>query len=221
MWAINYLITNIKSFIFCIRYLPLSIAIKMPILVGFSFKIKKMKRGSILIETDKIHRNMISLGLGGTEGVVSNKGMLYIDEGAKLVFKGNAMISAGCSVRLDKNAECVIGNNLITMNKNSFLRCSTSIKIGNDVLIGWGVTINDNDGHNIVMDNRIKPKKGPIVIGNHVWIASHVTINKNSVIPDNSVVAQHSIVNCAFDKQNILLAGCPAKLVKESINWML
>ncbi len=61
-------------------------------------------------------------------------------------------------------------------------------------------------------------KKG-ITIGNHVWLARDVKIFKDVSIADNTVVANGSVVTKSFDKENVLLGGCPAKILKENINW--
>ena len=58
-----------------------------------------------------------------------------------------------------------------------------------------------------------------ITIGNHVWICKDVKIMKNTNIPDGCIVAQGSIVTKKFEKENCILAGNPARVVKENIHW--
>ena len=42
---------------------------------------------------------------------------------------------------------------------------------------------------------------------------------KDVTIPPNSIVGADSLVNKSFDRENIIIAGTPAKIVKENINW--
>ena len=58
-----------------------------------------------------------------------------------------------------------------------------------------------------------------IEIGNHVWIAKQVTVLKNTKILDNTVVGCNSVVAKQFDKSNIVIAGNPARIIKENIKW--
>ena len=50
-------------------------------------------------------------------------------------------------------------------------------------------------------------------------MAAFSHILKNSVIPDGSIVAYHSLVTKKFEGENLLLGGCPAKVVEEEIEW--
>ena len=81
--------------------------------------------------------------------------------------------------------------------------------------------IRASDGHTLIDKNTgipINPPKN-IIIGNNVWIASRCTILKGAVIPDGSMVAACALVNKKFDNENIILAGIPAKIIKENILW--
>ena len=42
---------------------------------------------------------------------------------------------------------------------------------------------------------------------------------KNTTIPNGCVVATRSIVTRNFEKENCIIAGSPAKVVKENISW--
>lgn len=68
------------------------------------------------------------------------------------------------------------------------------------------------------MGNRINISKD-ITIGEHVWIGANVSILKGCKIPNNSVIGTGAIVTKKFEKEGICIAGNPAKVVKEEINW--
>lgn len=96
-----------------------------------------------------------------------------------------------------------------------------SIKIGNNVLTGRYVYISDNShGNNTLSEESIPPierqlfSKGPVVIGDNVWIGERVcilagvTIGKGAIIGANAVVTHDVPPNC-------IAAGVPAKVIKK------
>lgn len=58
-----------------------------------------------------------------------------------------------------------------------------------------------------------------IKIGNHVWISSNVTILKKTVIGNKCVVGCNTLIHDKFEQDNILIAGNPANIRRERINW--
>lgn len=97
-----------------------------------------------------------------------------------------------------------------------------NLSIGDGCMFGQGVNIMLNDCHKIMDltsgEQINKPKKG-IFIGNNVWLARDVRILKDISIADNTVVATGSIVTKSSFENNVILAGIPAKVVKNNITW--
>ena len=100
------------------------------------------------------------------------------------------------------------------------ISCAKEIRIGNNVLIGQGAYISDNshgdaDASAIGIPplDRKLTSKGPVHIGNNVWIGrcstilSGVTIGENAIIGANSVVTKDVPANC-------VAAGVPAKVLR-------
>lgn len=96
-----------------------------------------------------------------------------------------------------------------------------NINIGNDCMLGYGLTVRVTDGHAIydVKDKRRLNDNRDVTIGNHVWIAARANIMKGAAIADNSVVATSSLVNRRFDESNVIIAGMPAEIIRRGINW--
>lgn len=96
-----------------------------------------------------------------------------------------------------------------------------SIQIGNDVLLAYSVELRNNDGHSILdeTEKRLNPSKD-VLIGDRVWIGQGALILKSAVVPSDSVVAAHSVVTKTFDKSGVILAGTPAKIIKQNIHWI-
>lgn len=58
-----------------------------------------------------------------------------------------------------------------------------------------------------------------ICIGDHCFIGSAVRFAPGTVIGDNNIVGMGSVVNKKFPQSNLLIAGVPAKIVKENHDW--
>ena len=58
-----------------------------------------------------------------------------------------------------------------------------------------------------------------IEIGDRVWIGKDVKIGKNTRICSGSIVGWGSIVTRAFDEEKILIAGVPAKKLRDNVSW--
>ena len=57
---------------------------------------------------------------------------------------------------------------------------------------------------------------GPVTIHDNVWLALRVSILPNVEIGENSIIGTNSVVNKSFG-ENVLIAGSPAKVIKENI----
>ena len=88
------------------------------------------------------------------------------------------------------------------------------VTIGNGTLISWDCCIMDRDYHAI----REKEVMKSIHIGNRVWIGCKAIIFKGVTIGDGAVVAAGAVVTKDVPA-NSDVAGNPAKVIKENINW--
>ena len=95
----------------------------------------------------------------------------------------------------------------------------THINIGDNCLFSSEVTLRTGDSHSILdfRGKRINPSKS-IVIKDHVWVGHKVTINKGVIIEKNTIIGTGAIVTKSPEKGNIIIAGVPAKIIKEEIN---
>lgn len=95
-----------------------------------------------------------------------------------------------------------------------------SIQIGEDCLFSNNIVIRNGDSHSVLSldGKRLNPAQN-VVIGKHVWIGQNVTILKGTVIGDNSIVGTGAIITGRAFPANVVIAGTPAKIVKENVNW--
>ena len=118
------------------------------------------------------------------------------------------------SVTIGNN--CVFGNYL-------HLTCCNKIVIGKNLLTGKWVTISDNSHGQIDEETMKYPpterplySKGPIVIGDNVWIGDKVTILAGVEIGDNSIIGANSVVTKSIPA-NVIAAGIPARIIKQIV----
>lgn len=96
-----------------------------------------------------------------------------------------------------------------------------SVTLGRNCLISSNVTVRPTDGHAIyeLTSRRIVNRGRPITIADNVWIGAGVTFLKGAAVGANSVVGTGAIVAGQFDDENVVIAGCPAKIVRSGIMW--
>lgn len=96
-----------------------------------------------------------------------------------------------------------------------------SITIGKNTDIGSGCKIIDNDFHPLPYSQRTpeeqldKIKKRPITIGDGCFIGANSIILKGTVLGNNVVVGAGSVVSGNFP-DNVIIAGNPAKIIKQN-----
>lgn len=218
MFVYKILMTFIKTIYFNFRCFDLKNAIIMPVIVSYKVKLIGIKRGCILIKTSDKKRFMIKIGFNGSFFVSNATSSLCIRENGKMVFNGNAVFGEGINIFLNGGV-LDIGNNFYA-NRNLLIQCEKKIKIGNDCLIGWNVSIRDTNGNHTVIKNGIENNnKGEIVLKNHVWIASDVLILSNTMVGNDNIIATRSMVKGLKSDCNKLIAGSPASIKEGTYAW--
>lgn len=97
---------------------------------------------------------------------------------------------------------------------------NTELTIGDDCMFSSDICIWASDTHTITDINGNIINIGKFVhIGNHVWLCHGANIMKNTIIGNNCIVGTKAVVSGTFDADNCVIAGCPAKIVKQGIDW--
>lgn len=140
----------------------------------------------------------------------------------------NMMIGGIPDDWLNPNEPRTVDNCTLTIGRHTKINGATiylqdpnsSISIGEESMISWGIDIWCTDVHTILNDKKEPTNPGhTIEIGHHVWIGKDVKIGKNTKVSDHSVVGWGSIVTKKFETPYTLIAGSPAKVLKENIDW--
>ena len=124
------------------------------------------------------------------------------------------------SESIGKFPELAIGNN-VSIGEYSHITCANKLIIGNGVLTGKKVLITDNAHGDINLNtlnvppiNREVISKGPVIIGDNVWIGEmacilpNVTIGKGAIIGANAVVTKNVPAYA-------VVGGNPARILKQ------
>jgi acetyltransferase-like isoleucine patch superfamily enzyme len=110
----------------------------------------------------------------------------------------------------------------------SDLVCYRGIRIGDDVIISWGVTVVDHDSHGIEWEDRStdvvdwargrkdwsKVMHAPITIEDKVWIGFDVSILKGVTIGEGAVIGACSVVTRDVPAYTVA-AGNPARTIRK------
>ena len=96
----------------------------------------------------------------------------------------------------------------------------TKIIVGESCMFSTNVYFTTSDRHSILnkQGKRIN-KPADIVIGKHVWLGYGVTILKGVEVGENCIVGAKSVLTAKHTKPNCIVAGNPAKVIKENIGW--
>ena len=113
----------------------------------------------------------------------------------------------------DRGAVLSIGEGSF-VNHRSELIAHERVEVGRHCLFAWDVQVMDSDSHSV--DGL--PHTAPVVIGDRVWIGCRATVLKGVTIGDGAVVAAGSVVTRDVPAR-ALVAGNPARVVREDVTW--
>jgi len=183
-----------------------------------------LMKGKKILASDKViikgvqnikTKETVKIGIRGNQ-FTHKYDRTLLDVKGKLIFNDFYSIGNGCKFNIKPNAIAEFGKGFV--NSNSIFSIKGYLSVGDNSVISWGCQLLDHDYHNIEYAGR-KIKKNKIIIGNHVWVCSNAVLLKGSVIPDGCVVAANSVVTREFTQKSALIAGNPAKIIKENIKW--
>ena len=174
----------------------------------------------------------LKIDIGGSNNLIRiNKPAKYINSKifirandsciciGKSDFLHNLQINVGC-----RNSQFLeIGDHTNCCGLNIFLNeHKAGCIIGKNCLFSSPITIWSTDGHVITEQETkkiINHIKTPVTIGNNCWIGTFCILTKNAILPNYTICGAGSVITKKFEQEHTLLAGNPAKIIKEGINW--
>ncbi|MDD3225150.1 MAG: acyltransferase [Clostridium sp.] len=186
----------------------------------FNFRIDE-KNGKLVCHLgtylilDKNSKIKLNANLNINENCIRHNGrssILRMDENTKLTVNGNFSFFYGADIILFKGSHLILGNSFI--NSDCKIRCHKYIEIGDNCAISHDFTIMDSDAHYLNGDNRTKS----VIIKDHVWIGTRVIILSGVTIGEGAIIASGFLVNRDVPPHSVV-AGVPAKVIKENVEW--
>lgn len=170
----------------------------------------------LLLDRTSVVKILGSLTLNSnSRGHNGRSSILRVDAKGEVIIYGDFCFMYGADIQVFKGAKLFLGNNSF-INSDCKIRCHNSITIGNNCAISHDFTIMDSDAHQLNGNSNTNP----IVIGDNVWIGTRVTILNGVTIGEGAVIAAGSIVKDDVPARS-LVAGVPAKIIKENVVWSM
>lgn len=145
-------------------------------------------------------------------GIDGNDNIIDIEEGVQIGSLEIIIQNSSSKILIGKNTQ--IGGAKIVC-----CEYQDQVSIGSNNLIADDVEFWSCDGHSIYQNGiRINPSK-PIIVADNVWIGRNVKILKGAIILPNTVIGMGSLITAKEYPANALIAGFPAKVIKEGITW--
>jgi acetyltransferase-like isoleucine patch superfamily enzyme len=104
-----------------------------------------------------------------------------------------------------------IGND-VGINHGTEIEAWHEVRIGDNTLLAPNVSILDHDRHEI--EPGASMHRGPVVIGNNVWLCRNVCVMSGVTIGDGSVIGANSVVTRDIPA-GVFAAGAPAKVIRQ------
>lgn len=140
----------------------------------------------------------------------------WLDIAGEMIVEKSSHIGRGCHFKVSKGAKLILKGCHFTGGSTIIARCH--VEIGHDCVIAWGTQFMDWDSHRIEYPGKRTDKPTHVILEDHVWIGGGACILRGVTIGRGSVVAAGSVVTKSCPP-NVLLAGNPAKVIRENISW--
>jgi acetyltransferase-like isoleucine patch superfamily enzyme len=196
--------------------------------IGLKFKKSVIGKGNI------IKNNGVSINV--KYDIIGNHNQIIIEHGAIMSNMTVFIRGDHHQLRIGKNVQfsggsvwfedhhCIIeigANTTIESAHLAITEPNKKITIGEDCMFSSNIEFRTGDSHSIMdtLTNRRINYAQNIEVGNHVWIGAHSIILKAVKIGNNSIIGTKSIVTKDIPS-NALVAGVPAKIIKNNIDWV-
>jgi len=154
--------------------------------------------------------------------LVNSLGLKQLNTNPNITIAKSAHVMPQTSINCGKLGIIEIGEDTFINELCSIYTYSSTIKIGNGVLIGPGTVIHTHH-HNFQQTDLPIQKQGgngkPIIIEDDVWIGAHCTILGGVRIGAHSVIGAHSLVNRSIPPYSVAYGvPCKVKRTRDLIN---
>ena len=149
---------------------------------------------------------------------MGENGLIYLGRS----FKSRHSVNINLS---NRNGTICFGDNCNVGNMNVYAGDEKNLEVvvGDRFLSALNLELRASDGHTIYdLDNPDAAINKPVFgihVANHVWIGMNVFVGKDVIIPSDCIVGAGSLVTKKRFKPNCVIAGTPAAVIRENVNW--
>ncbi len=115
------------------------------------------------------------------------------------------------NITIENNSQSVLKS--FAVSGGCYIQGSEGIFIGEGTIWSFNVSI-VSEAHDFY-DLNISPKVNPIKIGRNCWIGVNSTILPGVELGDRTIVGSNTVVNRSFPQGNLIIAGAPARVIRE------
>jgi acetyltransferase-like isoleucine patch superfamily enzyme len=126
---------------------------------------------------------------------------------------------AKVSIKVAEAASLIIGDDVF-LNGGVSIEAWREVRIGSNVLMAPYASIIDDDRHE--MEPGARRDKGPVIVGDNVWLGRNVAVLPGVRIGDGSVIGANSVVSRDIPA-GCFAAGAPARVIRNldrSADWV-
>lgn len=187
---------------------------KGALLIPYRGSAIRLEKGASLILDGRM---ILNASLNGKHMRARETCYLLIEENGLLHVKERACIGYSSRLIVGKDGRMEVGS--MGCNEGCVFVCLNSITMGNDVMMGWNVTIMDGDGHQVGYKEQEKRESSkPVVVGNHVWLCNGSHIMKGAKIGDGAIIGAKSFITGRV-KAGAMTSPMPSKVIMENTEW--
>ena len=139
---------------------------------------------------------------------------------ARLLVDGTATVGehfvvmaedAKVTIKVAPDATLTMGHHLM-LNAGVCIEAWHDVQVGSNVLMAPYVFVIDDDRHEL--EPGAVRHKGPVIIGNNVWLGRNVTVLPGVTIGDGTAIGANSVVTGHIPAESFA-AGSPAKVIRK------
>jgi len=210
-------ISILKTIYFNLKFFSMKTAVKLSVFISKQTLFYSLK-GRVTLSDTFIRTGQIRIGFGyvGIFDKYRNRTILEVD--GELIFNGSANIGHGSKLVI--KGELNLGDNFLITAESSII-CMEKITFGRDNLLSWNILIMDSDFHKIYENDKLINADQSIEFGDHNWIGCGCTILKGTKVLSNCVIGANSLLNTRYNSTYSILAGNPARTIKNNITWKM
>lgn len=149
------------------------------------------------------------------------RGLKYISVGERTYIASGVQLTAWDSHNGQHYTPSISIGSYCSIRENCHITAINNISIGDHLLTGTNVLITDNSHGKSTREHMSLPfeerplySKGPVVIGNYVWLGNNVCVMPGVTIGDGAIVGANSVVTHDVPAYAVA-AGIPARIVKQ------